>query len=86
MMLILTGCVTGRSAILKGQTEAGVALPEWPAECRKKEIHAALLKGEDVRVILKRERMALDRANQRIDVCARYYDELRRLLKGSGDD
>lgn len=57
-------------------------LPSWPEECRKAEIHAALRQGEDIRVILKRERAALERANKRVEVCARYYDQLRELMAG----
>lgn len=81
-MLISTGCsVTARDAdALKGKIAAGVVLPEWPTECRQKEIHAALSQGEDIRSILKRERAALARLNKRVDACARYYDNLRRNL------
>ncbi|MEI5680453.1 hypothetical protein G6N74_28505 [Mesorhizobium sp. CGMCC 1.15528] len=75
--------MTTKASLLDGQTRAGVTLPEWPAECRKKEIHAALKKGEDIRVILKRERLALEKQNKRTDTCAAYYDELRRLM-GAG--
>lgn len=86
MMGILSGCNLSEptlvAAILKGQTEAGVALPEWPDECRKNEIHAALKKGEDIRSILKRERRALERANSRTNACATFYDELRAALAG----
>jgi hypothetical protein len=83
--LLVSGCTTtdGRVAsLLRGETEAGVKLPEWPRECRAKEIHAALAKGEDLRVILSRERAALERANKRIDTCAAYYDKLKELLGG----
>jgi hypothetical protein len=83
--LLVGGCsiTDGRVAsLLKGETEAGVQLPPWPAECRAKEIHAALLKGEDLRVILSRERAALEKANKRIETCAAYYDKLKALLEG----
>lgn len=80
-VLALTGCTTTGGAI-QGKIDAGVTLPAWPAECRMKEIHAALVKGEDVRVILQRERKALERANQRNEECAAYYDRLRNLFGG----
>jgi outer membrane murein-binding lipoprotein Lpp len=83
---LLAGCTTtdGRVAsLLRGETEAGVQLPDWPAACRAKEIHAALVKGEDLRVILQRERAALEKANKRLDTCAAYYDKLKALL-GAG--
>jgi hypothetical protein len=78
----LSSCQTTKSALLTGQTQAGVSLPDWPTECRKKEIHAALKKGEDIRVILKRERSALERANKRTATCATYYERLRDMLGG----
>lgn len=46
-----------------------------------KEIHAALVKGGDIRVILQRERKALERANARLETCAAYYDRLKALLE-----
>lgn len=76
-----SGCST--TSGLQGKIDAGVTLPAWPAECRLKEIHAALVKGEDIRVILQRERKALERANKRSTVCAAYYDRLRTLLGGA---
>lgn len=79
---ILSGCQATSGAI-QGKIDAGVTLPIWPAECRMKEIHAALVKGEDVRVILQRERKALERANKRSEQCAAYYDKLRQLLGGA---
>lgn len=78
--LALAGCSTTSGATI-GKIDAGVTLPAWPAECRMKEIHAALVKGEDVRVILQRERKALERANKRSETCAAYYERLRALLE-----
>lgn len=80
-MPILSGCVSNFS-VLKGQTQAGVSLPAWPEECRKKELHAALKKGEDARIILKRERSQLARQNLRTDTCSAYYDELAKRMAG----
>lgn len=80
--LALSGCQTTGGA-LKGKSNAGVTLPEWPAECRAQEIHASLNKGEDIRIILQRERKALDRANKRSAECAAYYDRLRGLFGGA---
>ena len=87
MATTLSGCLSLNNRIddigrLNGKTQAGVVLPDWPTECRKKDIHAALKKGEEIRSILKRERAALNRANKRTEICAKYYDELRLLMGG----
>ena len=79
-IMTCSGCAT-TSGAAQGKIDAGVTLPAWPAECRMKEIHAALVKGEDVRVILQRERKALERANKRSETCAAYYERLRALLE-----
>lgn len=79
-MVTLNGCKTPDSAKRQGTAQAGVTLADWPDECRRKEAHAALTKGEDIRVILKRERAALDRANGRVAMCASFYDRLKANL------
>lgn len=84
-LLVLTGCQTTSGAGIQGRANAGITLPPWPDECRIQEIHAALRKNEDIRAILKRERAALNRANERVTVCAEYYDQLRELY-GVKDD
>lgn len=84
LALALGGCTHGGAAKLQGQIAAGVTMPEWPEECRRQEAHADLKRGVDIRVILKRERMALERQNVRAEVCARFYDELRVRL-GNAD-
>lgn len=65
----------------KGTTQARVTLPDLPADCRKKEPHAELKVGAEVRSILKRERAALDRQNARTSRCADNYDNIRERLK-----
>lgn len=85
---ILSGCGSlerlriEEAAADRGRAEARVSLPAWPDDCRKKEPHAALAEGAEIRSILKRERGALDRQNARTDRCAGHYDELAREIGG----
>lgn len=58
-----------------------VTLPPLPADCRELEAHAPLVVGAEVRSVLKRERAALDRANDRVKRCAENYDYITRKLK-----
>jgi hypothetical protein len=66
-----------QSAIVKGQIEAGISLPDQPADCRAQEQHAELAAGAEVRSILMRERSALDRQNARTERCAGFYDDVK---------
>ncbi|KAB0571511.1 hypothetical protein F7Q93_11235 [Brucella pituitosa] len=64
------------SAEQVGRAQAERQLPTYPDDCRKKEDHAPLIDGAEVRSVLKRERQALDRQNARTDRCADFYDGL----------
>lgn len=88
--MTLTGCAglekqLRASARDKGTAGAQVNLPILPEDCRTQEPHAPLVEGVEVRSVLKRERAALDRANDRVRRCAEdFYDPLRRdLMSGS---
>jgi len=58
-----------------------VTLPAYPADCTKKEPHAAIDVGAEALSVLKRERGQLDRANARVGRCAAFYVALRGKLK-----
>ena len=68
-------------AVAKGEVDAGTNLPDQPDDCRKKESHAELLAGAEVRSILIRERAALDRQNARTDRCTEFYDDVKQRFK-----
>lgn len=70
-----------KAATTQGIARARVTLPAWPEDCRIMEPHASLNVGEEVRSVLKRERMATDRANSRVDRCANHYDNLAHAIK-----
>lgn len=57
-----------------GRAQAERQLPAYPDDCRKKEDHAPLIDGAEVRSVLRRERQALERQNARTDRCAEFYD------------
>jgi len=59
-----------------------VTLPEFPLDCRATEPHAALAVGAEVRSVLIRERVALDRQNARAGRCAGFYDDVKIRLQG----
>ena len=81
MTLIVSGCnLTNRlntAASDIGKLSAGVNLPDQPEDCRKKEPHAAIMVGDELRSILVRKRGALDRANARGTRCASFYDDTK---------
>ena len=79
--LTLTGCGTLENRLKTAATEQGrvaakPAAPVLPEDCRLREPHAALVPGADARSVLKRERRALDRANDRVIRCADLTDDL----------
>ena len=79
MTMISAGCANRAlvaAATERGTAEARVTLPPYPKDCREKEAHAPLVVGAEVRSILKRERLSLDRQNNRTDRCAQFYDDL----------
>jgi hypothetical protein len=81
MMLIASGCsLTDRlekASSEKGVIAAGTNLPRLPDDCRKKEPHAAVRVGDELRSVLVRERVALDRANARSGRCALFYNDTK---------
>lgn len=80
-MLTCSSCsLTDRlngAAETQGQVRAGVILPDWPADCRAQEAHAAVSVGAELRAVLKREQAALDRQNARTGRCADFYDDVK---------
>ena len=83
-MMFLPSCAQtdrlAKAAAEQGIIAAGVNLPEWPEDCRKKEAHAPITEGAEARSVLIRERGALDRQNARGDRCSAFYDRLRAEL------
>lgn len=83
MMMTFAGCVDRRgaevlaSAQTKGQAQASDGLAPWPADCKRKEPHAPLVSGAEVRSTLDRERDALERQWDRTDYCAAFYEDQR---------
>lgn len=65
------------AAEIKGKAHANVPLPDYPADCRKKEAHASLPDNGELASAHKRERGALDRQNARTGRCADFYDNLQ---------
>ncbi len=61
----------------KGKISAGTNLPPLPDDCRKKEPHATIHVGYELRSVLKLEQRALDRANARGERCAAFYDDTK---------
>jgi hypothetical protein len=85
-MLMISGCSSldkqlKTAATQTGTAQARVTLPAYPEDCRAKEAHAALVVGSEVRSVLKRERLALDRQNSRTDRCAGFYDNLSKTIQ-----
>jgi hypothetical protein len=69
------------AAAIEGQAKARVTLPPAPAELGRKEPHAELAVGMEIRTALKLERAALERANARLGRWAAFYAALRAALK-----
>lgn len=88
MTLFSTGCATDLQARLeraeREQARADLVdealqqapLPDWPADCRKREA-SGVAKGDRLDVALLKSERALGRANARVDRCAGFYDDVR---------
>lgn len=67
LVLLLAGCASTSQQIdaahSLGVINAGVNLADQPAECAVNTPHVALNTGDDVRILLRRERSQLDVAN-----------------------
>ncbi len=81
--MTLTGCANHEKRLIdasvsKAVAEANVILPPRPGECaeRRKEAHANLVAGAEVRTVLRNERKALERQYDRQDRCEAFYDEV----------
>lgn len=72
----LDGARLGAAAERQGVAAAGLRLDRMPDDCRAREPHAPLYEGAEVRAVLKRERAATDRANDRVIRCADFHDSL----------
>jgi hypothetical protein len=81
MLTLISSCGSlerlNTAATTQGRVQARVSLPDWPEDCRKQEAHAALSAGVELRSVLKRERAALDRSNDRVTRCAETYDGIK---------
>jgi hypothetical protein len=78
--MILSGCASLDGRVKHAaaiQAHANIHYPpaDMPDDCDKREPHAALTENAEVRSILKRERAALDRANDRIVRCTTHAEE-----------
>lgn len=89
----LAGCLanTGTRASLneiaeqaarKAAAEASGDIGPQPAECYEDTPHAALVRGEEQIVLLRRERGQVDKANAKQRRCANYNEALRINLQG----
>lgn len=81
LLVLLAGCASLESQLdeaaqKKGKADAGLTLPPWPDDCRKKEPHAPLVEGAEAISLLKRERLALNLQNRRTDRCSDLYDSV----------
>ncbi|TXI08756.1 MAG: hypothetical protein E6Q76_06795 [Rhizobium sp.] len=70
-----------KASSAKGVIAAGTNLPPLPDDCRKKEPHAAVKVGDELRSVLVKERGALDRANARTGRCAAFFDDTKTSLE-----
>ena len=84
---LLSGCGAIRDHQIRaqanklGKAQAGLNLPEVPAICKKRVPHAALTEGEELSVLLGRERAQLDKANNRLIDCAHHNEQLKTNLE-----
>lgn len=62
-----------QAAETKGRLDAGILMPDLPADCFRKEPYAARRLGDDARIVIRRGDDALDRANARGARCAGFY-------------
>lgn len=77
-LTILSGCgddVAGKGRRI-GLLNAGVDLPDYPAECRAAVPHAPLAEGAELLSLLRRERAQLQKANRQQTACAAFYDSV----------
>lgn len=83
--LTSTGCsVTERlnaAAVDIGTAQARVTLPAQPADCNKREPHAKLNVGLELRSALDAERRSTTRANDRVQRCYELRENVARALK-----
>lgn len=86
MGLLLSGCSTTGERVDAagtelGRAQAGLVLPDLPAECRWAVAHTELIEGEDLAVLLRRERGQLETANAMLGRCAGFHDTLAEGLQ-----
>lgn len=86
MILTLSSCSSlsprlAKASAISGTIEAGIDIGRLPPDCRKKEPHATLIAGSEVRSVLKLERQATDNANDRVLRCAGHFDSLKSSLE-----
>lgn len=85
MTLTLTACSTTNARLEKagtaiGKAQAGVNLAPWPDYCQTTIEHALLNTTDDTRILLRRERRQVTRANAKIVLCAQYFVKYAALL------
>jgi co-chaperonin GroES (HSP10) len=87
-MLMSNGCASTEERLVKAvemqaKADAGIALPDLPAECRKHIGRVIPKSGEKVRWTQKRWEYSADVADRQIDDCAAFYDDTKnRFEKG----
>jgi hypothetical protein len=86
---LLTACATDEdrlriAAATSAQVEAGRQLPDYPEDCRQKEVSGVRI-GEPLDVALIRIDQALGRANARVLRCGQWYDEIQNGFEGGAE-
>jgi hypothetical protein len=88
MATILSSCGTLEkllhdAASQKGKAQAGVHIPDQPADCRKTVPYAARKVGDEAVSVIDRSDRQLDKANARILRCAADRDNVKKKLEGA---
>lgn len=85
MTIFVSSCAANQrlndAGAAQGQAAARVTLPDLPDDCRKKEPHYPLRAGTQAPVVIRGERMALDRQNARGGRCAGWYDDMQKRFR-----
>lgn len=89
ILLISSGCASleGRldaASDRQGAADAGVVFAPPPEDCGRTETHAPMRPGDEARSVLKRERAALDRQNDRGLRCYAFALDQARRMSGAG--
>jgi len=81
-----TGQRIDRAGAEVGRAAAGVNLPDWPPLCQQDVPHAVPRIGEEMAILVDRQRRQLDIRNQNGRLCTKFYLNLQRGLATDGND